>query len=158
MHHPTYQGSSTCWSPGLSASDSATALVVGRGSGPVARLLAQRGVEVEVVCGDWPSIQLPRRFAVVVVESPVTSLSHAAEVHCGVQHTLPSGFVVVLADEDEAGVDQARFELTRVASASVEGASVEVLQRSARRTVHDLVFEARSRSATDHGAGAGAVA
>jgi rhodanese-related sulfurtransferase len=129
----------------LELADATTALVVGRGSGPVAGLLVRRGVEVEVVHGDWPSIQLPRRFAVVVVESPVASESHTAEVHCAVQHTLPSGVVVVLADHDDAGVVQRRFELTPVASAAVEGASVEVLQRTDRRTVHDVVFETRSR-------------
>ncbi len=131
----------------LAVADAATALVVGRGSGPVAAWLAQRGVEIEVVHGDWPSIQLSRRFAVVVVESPVASVSHAAEVHCAVQHTVRGGYVVVLADHGDAGVDQRRFELTSVAIAAVEGTSVALLRRSDRRTVHDVVFDARSRIA-----------
>jgi rhodanese-related sulfurtransferase len=49
------------------------ALALGSGHSVVAEGLVRSGVAVAVAKGDWPSVQLPRRYPLVVVEPPTGS-------------------------------------------------------------------------------------
>ena len=119
-------------------------LVLGDGRWTVTEQLRNRGASTAVVCGDWPSIQLPRRFDLAIVE-PTHQSDVVAAVHCAVQH-LESGGRVVLAPgpDDSLAI---RFDLEPVAEALPDGVRVAVLRRPDRRTIHDVVFEARTRIA-----------
>ena len=46
----------------------ASALALGSGHSVVAEGLGRRGIAVDVVSDDWPSVQLPRRYSLVIVE------------------------------------------------------------------------------------------
>ncbi len=59
------------------------------------------------------------------------------------QHLLPAGRVVVAGgDTRQLGT---RFDLVALCSAVAEGEPLTVFRRTERRTVHDVVFEARAR-------------
>jgi rhodanese-related sulfurtransferase len=126
---------------------SSGALVLGSGFGPVAMALQARAVGVKTVEGDWPSMQLSERVAVVVLEPTVPPAVHeqVAMVHCGVQHLLPGGSLVVPSMPDTDASPASRFALTEVTCMEVGGGLIHVYRRTDRRTVHDMVFEARSR-------------
>ncbi len=93
--------------------------------------------------GDWPSIQLPRRFSLVIVESPERADDVAAMVHCASQHVSPGGELVAVAAPTADIAD--RFDLREFDRVSVEGATVVRYGRTTRVTIHDRVFAARSR-------------
>ena len=121
------------------------ALVLGDGQSLVAAALRGRGVCIEAVRGDWPSVQLPVRYSVVVVEPPDRVDDAAAIVHCAAQHVGPGGDIVVLG---VGGIDAAdRFDLTERSRITVDGSDIAVLRRTHRTTIHDKVFAARSRIA-----------
>jgi rhodanese-related sulfurtransferase len=107
----------------------------------IAAGLRDRGTHVDAVRGDWPSIQLPQRYAVVIVEPVDASQDVAAMVHCAVQHTEMAGHVVLMVD----AVVAERFDLRRCDSVAVEGAEITWCRRTERVTIHDRVFAARSR-------------
>lgn len=117
-------------------------LVAGEGRWPLTQRLCARGARVDVVGGDWPSIQLARRFDVAVVE-PTVEVGFVAAVHCAVQHLAPGGRVLLAPGPDDSIAN--RFELTTVAEARLDGVRIAVLQRTDRRTIHDVVFDARAR-------------
>ncbi len=119
------------------------ALALGGGQSVVARGLRDRGTHVEAVIGDWPSIQLPRRYPLVIVEPLDAVQNVAAVVHCAVQHVVPGGDVVLMVDGEAA----ARFDLHDVDRVAVEGADITWCRRTDRTTIHDKVFHARSRIA-----------
>jgi hypothetical protein len=79
-------------------------LVLGEPGDAVTDALAARGGDYEVVNGDWPSIQLPRRFGVVLVEPtpPIAAHELVAMAHCGVQHLVPGGLLATLLPDDDA--------------------------------------------------------
>lgn len=124
-------------------SDHHAALALGTGHSAVAEGLARRGTAVDVAHGDWPSVQLPRRYSLVIVEPSSGSHDVAAIVHCAAQHVAPGGEILTMtgADDDAA----ARFDLRERARLQVEGATVVRYSRTERMTVHDRVFAARSR-------------
>lgn len=114
--------------------------------GFVAALLRQRGLPVEVVqplsAAEWASVQLDRRYGVVIVDSSTAPPpeQRVAQLHCAVQHIVPGGLVVT-----DTHVDLDRFDLAVVGVANGEGAAVVLSRRTTRVTVHDLVVAARSR-------------
>ena len=116
-------------------------LALGGGHSVIASGLRERGVQVDAVTGDWPSIQLPQRYAVVVVEQVEAPQDVAAVVHCAVQHTDVAGDVVLMVDAAVAD----RFELEPHDRVAVEGVEITVCRRTDRVTIHDRVFAARSR-------------
>lgn len=121
------------------------ALVLGDGRSLVAVALRERGLHIEAVRGDWPSVQLPVRYSLVVVESPERDDDAAAIVHCAAQHVGPSGDIVVVG---VIGLDAAdRFDLTERGRVTVDGSDIVLLRRTHRTTIHDKVFAARSRIA-----------
>lgn len=126
------------------------ALVLGVGSSVVATGMRVRGISTDVVAGDWPSIQLDRRYGVAVVEPSAGPGDVAAAVHCGAQHVVPGGEIVVTLDDADAVAD--RFALRVLRRFDVEGSTVTLLQRTERSTIHDKVFAARARikRATPH--------
>ena len=75
----------------------------------------------------------------------IASRHVAAIVHCAAQHVGPDGGVVVFGEGHEDAAD--RFDLTEQRRIAVEGAQITVLRRTERVTIHDKVFEARSRIA-----------
>jgi rhodanese-related sulfurtransferase len=117
-------------------------LVLGTGTSEVATGLRALGIRLDVVAGDWPSIQLPRRFALVIVET-ADPADPAAVLHCAVQHLAPGGEVVLTVDDVDAIGD--RFDLRETQRFDVEGVDVVRLARPDRVTIHDRVFAARSR-------------
>lgn len=121
------------------------ALVLGAGRSIVADGLRSRATAVEAASGDWPSLQLARRYSLVVVEPPDASHDVAAIVHCAVQHVDPGGDIVLMvgASDDTAG----RFDLRVTGRYGVEGAEITRYRRTDRTTIHDKVFAARSRIA-----------
>ena len=121
------------------------ALALGGGHSVVAAALRDRGVRIEAIQGDWPSVQLPARYSLVIVEPADASQDVAAIVHCAAQHVGPGGDVVVSGNGYEDAVD--RFDLSEQSRVAVEGAQITVLRRTERMTIHDKVFEARSRIA-----------
>jgi rhodanese-related sulfurtransferase len=118
-------------------------LVLGSGTSVVTEGLRARGVEIDVVAGDWPSIQLDRRYGLAVVEPAAALGDVAAAVHCGTQHVGPGGEIAVTVDDVDSVAD--RFDLRPVERFDVEGSTVALLQRTERTTIHDTVFAARSR-------------
>jgi rhodanese-related sulfurtransferase len=122
--------------------DAPLAVELGRALSPVGRGLERCGVVIDLVGGDWPSIQLERRYdlAVVTVVEPADAV---AAVHCAVQHLVPAGRLVVVGDDPDGLA--ARFDLVASSSAASEGGRVTVFRRTERRTIHDAVFEARAR-------------
>lgn len=121
------------------------ALALGDGRSVVASELGRTGTTVDVVAGDWPSIQLRRRYPLVIVEPAETSDGAAAIVHCAAQHVEPGGDMVLMVED--AAETASRFDLDDVGHFPVEGASAVLYRRSRRMTIHDKVFEARSRIA-----------
>ena len=121
------------------------ALALGSGHSVVSAALRDRGVRIDAVQGDWPSVQLPVRYSLVIVEPSDASRHVAAIVHCAAQHVGPDGGVVVFGEGHEDAAD--RFDLTEQRRIAVEGAQITVLRRTERVTIHDKVFEARSRIA-----------
>ncbi len=118
------------------------ALALGAGHSVVADGLRSRGMAVDAASGDWPSIQLARRYSLVIVEPPHACDNTAAIVHCAAQHVSPGGEIVMV----EAGDDTAtRFDLRELDRYSIEGAEIVRYRRTDRITIHDRVFEARSR-------------
>lgn len=134
--------------------DGGVALVLGRADwGPVAALAAC-GVRIESAAPEtathpptlsvaWSLVQLDRRFGVVAVAPDAASTPEqwAAAVHCAVQHTLPGGLVVVPDDLDDVAAQ--RFDLSVTKGPHPDGA--RMLRRTERYTIHDMVFDARSR-------------
>ena len=121
------------------------ALALGSGHSVVSAALRDRGVRIDAVQGDWPSVQLPVRYSLVIVEPSDASRHVAAIVHCAAQHVGPDGDVVVIGEGHEDAAD--RFDLTEQRRIAVEGAQITVLRRTNRTTIHDTVFAARSRIA-----------
>lgn len=117
-------------------------LVLGDGRWTVTEQLRRRGALLEVVDGDWPSIQLPRRFDLAIVE-PTHEFDVVAAVHCAVQHLAPGGRVLLAPGPDDSLA--VRFDLVLVAEALPDGVRIAVLRRPDRRTIHDVVFDARTR-------------
>jgi rhodanese-related sulfurtransferase len=66
-------------------------------------------------------------------------------VHCAVQHLVPGGVLATMLPADDDHLPASRFVLTEVASLSVGRARLAVHRRTERHTIHDMVFEARSR-------------
>lgn len=121
------------------------ALVVGGVASTIGRELERRGAALDVITGDWPSIQLDRRYdlAVVGFVADVESADSVAAVHCAVQHLTPDGRLVIAGDgADGLG---GRFGLVRSCVEMLDSCRVTVFRRTARRTIHDVVFAARQR-------------
>lgn len=123
-------------------------LVLGSGGWVVSRQLADRSVTLDAVVGDWPSVQLPVRFRLVVVEPQVHHGPHAgddpaAALHCATQHLVPGGHLVTAVGPFDDLAD--RFSLEVVAESSPDGVRIALLRRPDRRTIHDVVHDARSR-------------
>ena len=126
-------------------SEHGRALALGAGHSVVAEALRERGVAVDAVEGDWPSVQLTTRYPLVIVEPAAPPHDDAAILHCAVQHVEPGGEVVVIGT---AGRDAAaRFDLREVSRVDVEGSEIARFRRTDRRTIHDHVFDARRRIA-----------
>ncbi len=121
------------------------ALALGGGHSVVTAALRDRGVRIDAVQGDWPSVQLPVRYTLVIVEPSDALRDIAPIVHCAAQHVGPHGDVVVIGEGHEDAAD--RFDLTEQRRIEVEGVQITVLRRTERVTIHDKVFEARSRIA-----------
>lgn len=121
------------------------ALALGDGHSVVSAALRDRGVRIDAVQGDWPSVQLSVRYSLVIVEPADASRDVAAIVHCAAQHVGPGGDVVMIGEWREDAAD--RFDLTKLSRIGVEGAQITVLRRTDRTTIHDTVFAARSRIA-----------
>ncbi len=51
---------------------------------------------VDVANGDRPSVQLPRRYSLVIVGPPDEAHDAAAIVHCATQHVAPGGEIVTM--------------------------------------------------------------
>lgn len=119
-------------------------LVLGDGRWTVTEQLRSRGVSVEAVGGDWPSVQLPRRFDLAIVE-PTYEADVVAALHCAVAHLEPGGLVLLVPGPDDSLA--ARFDLESIAEVLPDGVRVVVWRRPDRRTIHDVVFEARTRIA-----------
>ena len=118
------------------------ALALGAGRSVVASELRSRGTTIDAVSGDWPSVQLARRYSLVIVESPEGSHGAAAAVHCAVQHVKPGGEIVLMLDQiEDVG---RRFDLHEPARVTVEGSEIVRYRRTARVTIHDRVFAARA--------------
>ncbi len=122
-----------------------TALALGSGHSVIVEALRERGVEVDVRRGDWPSIQLTTRYSLVVVEPSVTTQDVAAVLHCAAQHLQPGGDVVVMGGATRDVAD--RFELREASRTEVEGVEIARFRRTDRQTIHDKVFDARGRIA-----------
>jgi rhodanese-related sulfurtransferase len=122
-------------------------LVLGEPGGAFTDALRGAEGDDEVVNGDWPSIQLPRRFDLVLVEPtpPIAPHELVAMVHCAVQHLVPGGVLATMLSADDDHLPASRFVLTEVASLSVGRGRLAVHRRTERHTIHDMVFEARSR-------------
>ena len=105
--------------------------------------LGRRGIAVDVVSDDWPSVQLPRRYSLVIVEPLDGSLDIAASMHCAAQHVAPGGEIVLAAEASGDVAD--RFDLREQSRVDVEGTDIVRYTRPDRVTVHDRVFAARSR-------------
>lgn len=118
------------------------ALALGAGRSAVAAGLRERGHPVDTVRGDWPSVQLPRRYSLVVVE-PSDDADAAAVVHCAAQHVAPGGEIVLMIDRSDELA--ARFGLHERGRFAADGREVVRYGRTDRVTIHDRVFAARSR-------------
>ncbi len=120
-------------------------LALGDGHSAVASEVRRRGAALDVAAGDWPSIQLPRRYPLVIVE-PVDARDGAvAVVHCAAQHVERGGHIALMSDDI---ADTARrFDLDKMGHFTIDGVSLVLYRRSDRITIHDKVFEARSRIA-----------
>lgn len=105
--------------------------------------LAERGADLRLEAGDWPSVQLERRFPVVAVTADGPPEHRRAVLHCAVQHAEPGAFVVLWWADDGAALVH-DFDLAPVERLDVDGGVIAVHRRTDRFTVHDLVFEARS--------------
>jgi hypothetical protein len=117
-------------------------LALGGGHSAVAAGLRARGTPVHAVAGDWPSIQLQRRYPLVIVEPSGPGSDRVAVVHCAAQHVEPGGDVLVCGGGDEVAQ---RFDLRELARVAVEGVAIHLYRRTDRITIHDKVFAARSR-------------
>ena len=120
-----------------------TALALGTGHSVVAAGLSASGTTVDVVSGDWPSIQLTRRYTLAIVEAPDRSQDLAAAVHCAAQHVGPGGELVLMIGNADHLAE--RFDLRELDRFDLEGIEVVRYRRTDRVTVHDKVFAARSR-------------
>ncbi|MGB0112847.1 MAG: hypothetical protein WBP59_06470, partial [Ilumatobacteraceae bacterium] len=123
------------------------ALVLGRGDALLdAALQPHDRVRVEHASGDWPSLQLPRRFTVVLVgRDLIDGAGAAAVMHCAVQHAAPGAHLVVTTGDARALDDlRRRFALVAVAAAHDADVTVSLLRRPERHTIHDMVFAARA--------------
>jgi rhodanese-related sulfurtransferase len=118
------------------------ALTLGGGHSAVASELRARGTPIRSVTGDWPSIQLQRRYPLVIVEPSDPGSDRVAVVHCAAQHVEPGGDVLVCGGGDEVAE---RFDLRELARVTVEGVAIRLYRRTDRITIHDKVFAARSR-------------
>ena len=121
------------------------ALALGGGQSVVAAALSDRGLRIDSVSGDWPSVQLPVRYPLVIIESSEPDHLVAAIVHCAVQHVAPGGDVVVMGAA--YGGASERFDLKELSRVGIEGSEIIRLRRTDRTTIHDTVFAARSRIA-----------
>jgi len=119
------------------------ALALGAGRSVLTSGLPARGTTVDVVSGDWPSIQLTRRYTLAIVEAPDRSQDLAAAVHCAAQHVGPGGELVLMSGEADHLAE--RFDLRELDRFDIEGIEVVRYRRTDRVTVHDKVFAARSR-------------
>jgi rhodanese-related sulfurtransferase len=119
------------------------ALALGAGRSVVAAGLAARGIAVDAVSGDWPTVQLPQRYSLVIIEKPDGPHDLAAIVHCAAQHVGPGGQIVSMVGD--AGDAADRFELNELGRFDVEGSDIVLFARTNRTTIHDKVFAARSR-------------
>jgi len=119
------------------------AVALGSGHSVVTDGLVRRGIAVDVANGDWPSVQLPRRYSLVVVEPPTGSDDVAAIVHCAAQHVAPGGEILLMAEGGEPPAE--RFDLRERGRVDVEGSQIVRYARADRVTIHDRVFAARSR-------------
>ena len=119
------------------------AVALGSGHSVVTEGLVRLGVDVVVANGDWPTVQLPRRYALVVVEPPTDSSDVAAIVHCAAQHVAPGGEILLIAEGGEPPAE--RFDLRERGRVDVEGSQIIRYARTDRVTIHDRVFAARSR-------------
>ncbi len=120
-------------------------LALGPGHSVVAAELRSRGAAVDAVSGDWPSIQLTRRYSLVIVEPIDCSEDVAAIVHCAAQHVSPGGDIVLLTGDEDDAAD--RFDLREVGRFVVDGSEIVRFRRPDRVTIHDRVFAARTRIA-----------
>jgi len=118
-------------------------LVLGTGRWTLSEVLRHHGYGLEVVHGDWPTIQRSARHRLVVVEP--AGNDGAAVMHCAVQHLEPGGCVIASLGEPGPGGPAERFDLVELGRVAPDGQPVGVLQRPDRRTIHDVVFEARTR-------------
>ncbi len=124
------------------SADGAPVLVLGTGRWTVTEMLVAGGAAADIVVGDWPSVQLERRYPLVVIE-PIGDIDTAAVVHCAAQHLLPGGRIALVGGSDDGWLE--RFDLAAVTEAALDGERIVVAERPDRRTIHDIVFEARSR-------------
>ena len=123
-------------------------LVLGEPGGAVTDALTAPGGDDEVVNGDWPSIQLPRRFDLVLVEPtpPIVVHELVAMVHCAVQHLVPGGVLATMLPADDAQIPASRFVVdARLRRSPWVDDDWSVHRRTERHTIHDMVFEARAR-------------
>ncbi len=118
-------------------------LVLGAGRSVVSEGLRSQGTPVDVVRGDWPSVQLPRRYSLVIVEPSESRDDDVAVAHCAAQHVHPGGEIVLAASADDVLAE--RFDLREVGRYAVEGTDIARYRRTDRYTIHDRVFEARCR-------------
>jgi rhodanese-related sulfurtransferase len=119
------------------------ALHLGDGGQWIVDALERHGISTQTVTGNWPAVQLERRFGVVIADA--SGDRGPAVAHCAVQHAAPGGLVVLWAPDNTTAVDlAARFDLSLVVELDLDGVTVRVHRRTERFTIHDLVFEARS--------------
>ena len=130
-------------------------LVAGSGTGEAGAELRARGLDVVGVDEHVATMQLDRRFDLILLSgSAVASANEAsrrAVVHNIAQHLLPSGAVVSCFEGDASATDLvaaydavcADCELTLESRWSADQL-VSVHRRGSRYNVHDMVFEARS--------------
>lgn len=124
------------------------ALVLGDDDGSLARLLGLDADVVSVAATAALGLQLEHRVALAAVDAlGITDeglLRNA--LHGAVQHLQPEGHLAVRHAPAERPL-LAGFrddDLIPVAVNSIDGAVLSVFRRSARTTVHDLLFEARA--------------
>lgn len=118
-------------------------LQLDRRAGVLGDALTAGGADVRVEAGDWPAVQLDRRFPVVVVTTDGPPEHRRAVLHCAVQHAEP-GALVAWWWADDATALATDFDLDVLHRIEVDGGVIAVHRRTDRFTVHDLVFEARS--------------
>jgi len=118
-------------------------LALGSGRTVVEARLRERGAVVDTASGDWPSIQLARRYSLVLVASSGVDHDVAALMHCAAQHVGRGGDIVVTGESGD-GV-AGRFDLREIDRVATEGGEIVRYRRTDRTTIHDRVFAARTR-------------